>query len=310
MGLVIRILFLCSICHVYAFQVEPALEVLKEFDKIRDFTMNHNESEAYVTAQSNLDELSVIVKITKENGQWHHVSIASFSGKYSDLEPFLSPDNLKLYFASNRPVHPDSTKTKDMDIWYVERPSPTGKWSEPKNMGAPINTEADEFYPSVAHNGNLYFTSIGHGAMGEDDIFVSTYQNGSYAKPVALQGGVNTKSYEYNAFISPNDDYLIFGGYNREDGFGSGDLYISFKNEDNTWTQAKNMGANINSKYMDFCPFVTQSGEDIYFTSRRSNITQPLGNVSIKELLETFNGYENGFNRIYKAKFDVNIYKN
>jgi len=309
MRLILSLLFFSCFFGMSAFQVEPALNILKDYDKVRDFTMNNNETEAYVSAQSNLEEKSVILRITKENGTWNKVDIASFSGKYRDLEPFLSPDNLKLFFVSNRPLTNEGD-IKDVDIWYVERRSITSDWSKPKNIGAPINTEADEFYPSVAKNGNLYFTSVGHNAMGEDDIFVSEYKNGTYTKPVALKGGVNTKSYEYNAFISPNEEYLIFGGYNRQDGLGSGDLYISFKNTDNTWTQAKNLGDKINSKFMDFCPFVTQSGEHLYFTSRRSNLEASENITSVKNLLNTFNGYENGFNRIYMTSFDLNAFKN
>jgi len=302
-------LFISSVIQMQAFQIEPALDILKDYDKVRDFTMNNNQTEAYVSVQSNLEEKSIILKVSKENGKWSKVDIASFSGKYKDLEPFLSPDNLKLFFVSNRPLAEEG-ELKDVDIWFVERATTTSDWSEPKNIGAPINTEADEFYPSVAKNGNLYFTSVGHNAMGEDDIFVSEYNNGTYSKPIALKGGVNTKSYEYNSFISPNEDYLIFGGYNRQDGFGSGDLYISFKNKDNTWTQAKNLGDKINSKFMDFCPFITLSGEHIYFTSRRSNLDTNNTITSAKKLLEEFNSYQNGFSRIYKTSFDVNTFKN
>ena len=309
MRLILSILFFSCFIHINAFQVEPALEILKDYDKVRDFTMNNIETEAYVSAQSNLEEKSVIIRITKENGTWNKVDIASFSGTYKDLEPFLSPDNLKLFFVSNRPLTNEG-ELKDVDIWYVERATTSSDWSEPKNVGAPINTEADEFYPSVAKNGNLYFTSVGHNAMGEDDIFVSEFKNGIYTKPVALKGGVNTESYEYNSFISPNDDYLIFGGYARQDGLGSGDLYISFKNDDSTWTQAKNMGDQINSKFMDFCPFVTNSGTQLYFTSRRSNIDANQSITSAKNLLNVFNGYQNGFNRIYKTSFDLNDFKN
>ena len=309
MRLILSILCLSCLISVNAFQVEPALQILKDYDKVRDFTMNNNQTEAYVSAQSNLEEKSVILRISKKDGKWNKVEIASFSGKYRDLEPFLSPDNLKLFFVSNRPLTKEG-ELKDVDIWFVERTSITSDWSEPKNIGAPVNTEADEFYPSVAKNGNLYFTSVGHNAMGEDDIFVSEYKNGKYSKPLALKGGVNTKSYEYNSFISPNEEYLIFGGYNRQDGLGSGDLYISFKNNDNTWTQAKNMGDKINSKFMDFCPFVTQSGTQIYFTSRRSNIDANKSITSVQNLLNVFNGYQNGFNRIYKTSFDLNDFKN
>ena len=116
------------------------------------------------------------MKIIKENGIWKAPEISHFSGQYTDLEPFLSPDNLRLYFASNRPISEDSTNIKDIDIWYVDRKSIDSEWSQPKNIGAPINTDADEFYPAVATNGNLYFTSIKKELDSEDDIFLSKFK--------------------------------------------------------------------------------------------------------------------------------------
>ena len=52
-----------------------------------------------------------------------------FPGKYFDIEPFLSSDGLKLFFASNRPLASTDEKTKDFDIWYVERENKNAEWS-------------------------------------------------------------------------------------------------------------------------------------------------------------------------------------
>lgn len=208
--------------------VQPfAKHIFSQFTNVRDFTINKEETEAYFSLQSPARELSVIMKIKKKNGSWQDPEISNFSGTYTDLEPFLSPDNLKLYFVSNRPVSKDSTNTKDMDIWYVERSSKTSAWSQPKNIGAPINTEGDEFYPAIASNGNLYFTTIKKERESADDIFVSKWENNAYSEPTILGEGVNTKGAEYNAFIAPDESYIIFGGWRRPDALGSGDMYIS-----------------------------------------------------------------------------------
>jgi len=285
-------------------EVQPALDILDDFDKIRDFTMDTDGKESYFTIQSPNEEVSVIAKSIKIDGVWVKPKIASFSGKYKDLEPFLSPDGLRLYFVSNRPLDNASSHPKDFDIWYVQRNSSKSNWSAPINLGAPINTEHNEFYPAVALNGNMYYTCDCPGALGRDDIFFSSYQNQSYSAPVSLGTGINTDGFEYNAFIAPDESYLIFGGYNREDGRGSGDLYISFKEKDGDWGKATPLPAPINSKYMDYCPFVDPKNDVLYFTSRRS---QEPGTtmVSMEVLLDYLNSYENGGSRLYKTQFDI-----
>lgn len=282
--------------------VQPFAEaIFSQFTNVRDFTMTTDENEAYFTLQSPARELSVIMRIEKHDDAWQNPEISSFSGTYTDLEPFLSPDNLKLFFVSNRPVSKDSTNTKDMDIWYVERTTKTDAWSEPKNIGAPINTTDDEFYPAVASNGNLYFTTIKKALESADDIFMSTWENGAYSEPKILGEGVNTKGAEYNAFIAPDESYIIFGGWRRPDGLGSGDMYIS-KHINGEWSPAENLGDKINSKYMEFCPFVLN--DTLYFTSRRSSVTSKEGGfTTTDDLMSEIDKYENGLSRIYAVDF-------
>ena len=276
----------------------PAIqEIFKQFDNVRDFTLSNSGDEAYFTGQSPLAEVSVIFKISKINGSWQKPKLVPFSGKSNDLEPFLSPDNLRLYFVSNRQLY-DTASQLNYDIWYVERKALSDAWSEPVNLGPTINTQYDEFYPSVAHNGNLYFTSVRPGMDGKDDIFFSKWENGQYAEPATLSDSVNTDGYEYNAFISPDESYLIFGAYNRPDGLGSGDLYISFYRE-GQWTKGKNLGNSVNSKWMDYCPFVV--GDTLFFTSKRvKEFGKGLEIDSYDNFVERVVVYENGLSRIYQ----------
>ncbi|MFD2098711.1 hypothetical protein [Flagellimonas iocasae] len=288
--------------------VLPAMELLKEFDKVRDFTMGDSGTEAYFTIQSQTEEVSVISMSTKTGEKWGAPIIASFSGTYKDMEPFMAPDGLRLYFVSNRPLHDSISQTKDFDIWYVERLSKTGAWSEPINMGAPINSEHNEFYPAVAENGNFYFTGDRPDSKGEDDIFFSEFKNGNYLEPISMDENINSEGFEYNAYISKDDSYLIFGGYNREDGQGSGDLYISFKNDAGNWSKAKPLPQPINSKQMDYCPFMDEANSTLYFTSRRiSNPKEPLHNMQSLRLF--LDSYENGNSRLYMATLNISQLK-
>tara|TARA_R110000751_G_scaffold9084_1_gene34867 strand:- start:1485 stop:2486 length:1002 start_codon:yes stop_codon:yes gene_type:complete len=281
-----------------------APDVFSQFTNVRDFTITSQDNEAYFTLLSPLGELSVIMTIQKKNNIWNEPKIADFSGQYTDLEPFLSPDGLKLYFASNRPISKDSTNVKDFDIWYVERDKFNSDWSQPINLGAPVNSTFDEFYPSITLSNNIYFTAIKEGMDGQDDIFVSEWKDNNYSEPMALGSGLNTKGAEFNAFVAPDESYIIFSGWRRPDGVGSGDLYIS-KRENNEWQTATNLGTDINSKYIDYCPFVNTETGTLYLTSRKSNIDKKnTGYSNFQELMTEINRYDNGSSRIYMTDFN------
>ena len=71
-----------------------------------------------------------IVVSTLENGAWTTPEIASFSGRFNDIDPAISPDGRRLFFASNRPTDGGTAPKKDFDLWVVEKTA--SGWSEPK----------------------------------------------------------------------------------------------------------------------------------------------------------------------------------
>lgn len=288
--------------------VEPAFEQLTNFPSIRDVALTESGSEAYITIQSHLGELSVLAHIEKREGIWGEPVIMPFSGKYADLEPFLSKDGLSLYFSSNRPLTETDVQPKDFDIWYVERETLDAEWGDPVNLGPPVNTSHNEFYPSLAANKNLYFTSDMNASKTKDDILFSAWTASGYAEPKILSEAINSAGHEFNAYISPEENYIIFTSYNRKGGFGSGDLYLSFRNEAGEWTEAVNMGEDYNSKSMDYCPFVDVRSNTLYFTSKRSAVKQVNDLNSIDEVMLEISQYENGFSRIYKVPFDEKMF--
>ncbi|MBQ0735528.1 hypothetical protein [Aquimarina celericrescens] len=277
-------------------------QIISKFPAVRDFTISPNQNEIYFTAQGYAGELSTIIKVVKKEDQWSAPEVAPFSGQYKDLEAMFSPNGLKLYFVSDRPNEHTTKETKNYDIWYLERSSIDSDWSSPINIGSPINTAGDEFYPSVAKNGNLYFTSTtASSTKGKDDIFISKWEDNKYVEPVSLPETINSEGYEYNSYIAHDESFLIFGGYNRKNGLGSGDLYISYKDQEGKWSVAQNL-IKINSDKMDYCPFYDTKTQTLYFTSKRNSIRDDFTqSKNLKELLGLMNSYENGLSRIYSS---------
>jgi len=204
----------------------------------------------------------MVMKQGKEG--WVRPQNASFSGRWSDVDLFISPDGRKLYFSSNRPAGGQGEAKKDFDIWAAERAGEG--WSEPVNLGPPVNSDADEFYPAVDEKGTLYFQSQRDDSRGARDIYSAGLENGRYREVKNVGDGVNGPGSESDAYISPDGHLLIFSS-NRTGGRGQGDLYISFR-QDGSWTQARNMGPAINTPQHENCPMLSPDGRFLFFTRK------------------------------------------
>jgi ankyrin repeat protein len=194
---------------------------------------------------------------------WTKPEPASFSGRFSDVDLFISPDGRKLFYCSNRPLDGKGEPKQDFDIWVVDR-SGDG-WSEPYNPGAPINSDEAEFYPSITRDGTLYFQSIRPDTRGSRDLYRAKLENGVYTRAENLGDVVNTNLFEGDILVSPDEEYIIFS-VNRKDSFGLGDLYISFRQKDDAWTEPRNMGPEINTEHNENCPILTPDGRYLFFT--------------------------------------------
>lgn len=265
----------------------------------RDFALSPDGMEIFYTLQSPYDRFQTILYLKKDNkGKWSKPEIAPFANNYNCLEPAFSPDGKKLFFSSNRPLTGD--KAKDFDIWWVEKIN--GKWSEPQNVGAPVNTSADEFYPSITQSGSLYYTAAYKDAVGKEDIYLAAFVNGIYKTPIPLDTAINSKMYEFNAFVSPDEQFIIFTSYGRKDDKGGGDLYMSKRDAAGKWMPAKNL-AFLNSDKLDFCPFVSFDKKKLFFTSDRNALkeTNPL---TYDKLIKQYAGLLNGGGNIWWINFD------
>lgn len=203
-----------------------------------------------------------------ENGIWTKPQILIAYEEYSYNDPFLSPDEDRLYFITNQPSEGKGPRKEDMDIYYVERSG--NDWSDPISAGSNINTSDNEYYISFTENGRMYFASNVNAPeerkRSDLDIYYSDYEDGKFLSPQRLGPSINTEDYEADAYIDPKEQYMIFCS-TRSDGLGRGDLYISYKEEDGSWTKSVNMGDQVNSIHHELCPFVSADGKYLFFTS-------------------------------------------
>jgi Tol biopolymer transport system component len=273
----------------------------------RDFTTSPTGDELFYTIQHPKFIASVIIRLTKVNGKWGKPEVAPFSGVFRDLEASFSPDGKTLFFSSDRQLTGNQPK-RDFDIWKVSKTA-NGNWGQPENLGPTINTAKNEFYPSVARSGNLYFTVEAPYGKGGEDIVVCSYTASGYQAPVSLSEGVNTQHGEFNAFVDPDEQFILFTSDGRADDKGKGDIYISKKDKTDNWLPATHLPGAINSTSLDYCPYVTPDKKYLIFTSNR--LRKEWYNekaATYAELDDLLSGPGNGQDDIYWVKFNLSAY--
>ena len=240
-----------------------------------------------------------IVVSRRRGNTWSEPEVAPFSGQHSDADPFITADGSRFYFISDRPV--DGRPKQDMDIWFMDRTS--SGWGAPQHPGGPINSEASEWFPTVAASGTLYFGSGRDGGQGRTDLYRARFAGGRFGDPENLGNAVNSPADEFEPLISPDERVLIFMAAGRREGLGAGDLYVSYRQNnapDGEWSAAKNLGTPINSPAQEIGPMWSPDGAYFYFSSARTNPIPRDRRRTYAELLKTLRGPGNGLGDIYR----------
>lgn len=218
--------------------------------------------ELYFSRKDAADKIATIMVTRRTGDGWSEPRVAAFSGSYSDVDPMFTPDGSRLYFSSYRPR--GAEPAADADIWYVAR-ARDGTLGEPVHVGAPVSTAVDDLYPSLTHEGAIYYARW-DGTTG--DVFRARPTAGGY-EVERVPAPVSTDAVEYDPYISPDERYLVFAS-SRTGGRGGADLYLSIR-DGAAWGPPRNLGATINSPARDYGPVVSPDGTTFLFTSKRTD---------------------------------------
>lgn len=180
------------------------------------------------------DAKTYVIKL--ENGVWRESIVEPRRG-----EVFISLDGNTMYLGNS----------------YRER-TPSG-WSEKKSIGAMFDPYRIMRLTESARGTYVFDHREKVGA-----IRYSRIVDGKRQEPKAFGADINTGTYIAHPFIAPDESYLIWDAQ-REGGYGDSDLYISYRQEDGSWSRAINMGSEINTGKEEAFGSVTPDGQFFFF---------------------------------------------
>lgn len=241
-----------------------------------------------------------IVTSEWRGGRWSPPRTASFSGQYADADIVFTPDGRRAYFVSLRPV--DGRTRSDTEIWTVERQAEG--WGEPRHVKE-LSSPGDEWFPTLASNGTLYFGSSRPGGAGGTDIWRARYVNGVFAPPENLGAPINSPGEEIEAFITPDEKMLIIAAKDRGDVAGSYDLYVAHRSGEE-WRTPRRLDEPLNSPGWDFSPRLSPDGKVFLFTSNRGFGAKPQPRaLKFEDLERRIRSPRNGLRDIYYVDASV-----
>jgi len=182
-----------------------------------------------------------LIVLEYKGNQWQQSVVIE-----GETEPSFSPDGNTLYFKNK----------------YLERTS--NGWSELKSLGAPLE-DVLIMRPSVSSNSTIYFDTF----SPELDIPLrySRRIDGKYEEPKMLGEQFAVGKYNAHPYVAPDESYIIWDS-RRDGGYGTSDLYISFRAPSGTWGPAINLGDKINTSDAENYPTVSPDGKYLFFDKR------------------------------------------
>ncbi|MCU0444687.1 MAG: OmpA family protein [Microscillaceae bacterium] len=192
--------------------------------------------------------------------------------KYVEVAPVISPDGKTLYFTVDG--HPQNigftSRKEDQDIWYCSL-QPDGNWSKAKNIGKPLNNIVPNNILAVLPDNNTLLVSQTYDYRGDyagqQGLSLTYRTEDGWSIPQTLKIRNYYSRSKYYSYCMSSNQKVILMGIQRDDSKGENDIYASFLQTDNTWSEPLNLGETINTIKDDGTPFLASDGVTLFFSS-------------------------------------------
>lgn len=230
-------------------------------------TISPKRDRIYWTTFLNLDSRDFVLYYSDFDGtQLSSPNKEATLARYGILHFVFSNDGSEILFGSLQPY--DKMDGKPVRAVWTCKKTASG-WSKPQPIESTVDTNWGSLGSvSINRVGDIYFSGRIQGDTAK--IYCAKFVNGSYPKVEPLPEIINS-GITVDPFIDHNDKFLLFAASHRGDNIGVIDLYVSFKDKDNNWSQPSNLGQGISTPFCDRFPMVTRDGHYLFFVT--SNAT-------------------------------------
>lgn len=230
-----------------------------------------------VFARSEADFRNARIYVARTRaGGWSEPQPIDFSdGRYSDSDPWLTPDGKTLYFISDRPAPGRDAARTDYDIWRASRTA--RGWSAPEHLGPEINGRGQELGPEL-HGGTLYFASARRSGLGGLDIYAASANGRGFNAAAPMAAPFNTASSESDFTLSCDGKAAMFWRSIGDRGM----IHITYRDKAG-WGEPVALPDSINIGPFNFTPSFSCKGPRIRYASTRERSGQPAGMADIYE---------------------------
>jgi outer membrane protein OmpA-like peptidoglycan-associated protein len=193
----------------------------------------------------------------------------AINSKGQELAPIISPDSKTLYFT--RSNHPENIGSAfRQDVWYATLNN-KNQWNQAVNIGAPINNAGDNAITSISSDGKTIYLINKYRPDGSMTFGLSksflTKTGWSFPKEVKMTDLYNDQQEGMDLTVSPHGNVMILS-IQRRDTEGDKDLYVSFLQKDESWSEPLHMGSVINTAEYEGTPFLALDNKTLYFSSQ------------------------------------------
>ncbi|WP_338874347.1 OmpA family protein [Spirosoma sp. SC4-14] len=195
------------------------------------------------------------------------------NSEYNEINPLISPDGKRLYFA--RISHPNNTHgTKgSQDIWYSDLDAASGKWGPARRMGFPLNKDEYNCAYSITPDGNtmLIKGQYVNGNYETRGFSLSKKTASGWTPPqkIDIPGYVNMSKGQFDCGFMSADGKVLLMAFSEKKNSKEDDIYVSFRQKDGSWTKPMELGPEVNTKFTETTPFLAPDGATLYFSSNR-----------------------------------------